>query len=128
MLQAAIECEVAEHVQQHVAELDADGHRLVVGNGSHPARIIQTGCGSIEVKQPRVYDKRVDEMGELLCDFLCALCAFAVRLGFICWRGWVLGINHVFMAARVRVPVGGHLLLNARDFQVAHRRPHRVRA
>ena len=63
MLQRAIEREVAEYVAQHAAELDADGHRLVVRNGSHPRRTIQTGSGSIEVRQPRVNDKRVDENG-----------------------------------------------------------------
>ena len=66
MLQQAIEREVAEYVEQHAAELDADGHRLVVRNGSHPRRTIQTGSGSIEVRQPRVNDKRVDENGERL--------------------------------------------------------------
>jgi putative transposase len=64
MLQSAIEREVAEYVDQHAAEKDADGRRLVVRNGSHPRRVIQTGCGSIEVRQPRVNDKRVDERGE----------------------------------------------------------------
>jgi putative transposase len=64
MLQQAIEGEVAEYVDRHSAEKDADGHRLVVRNGSHPTRMIQTGCGSIEVRQPRVNDKRVDENGE----------------------------------------------------------------
>ena len=64
MLQQAIEREVAAYVEQHAAEKDADGHRLVVRNGSHPTRVIQTGCGSIEVRQPRVNDKRVDENGE----------------------------------------------------------------
>ena len=64
MLQAAIEREVADYIDQHVAEMDADGHRLVVRNGFHPARSIQTGAGSIEVRQPRVKDKRIDENGQ----------------------------------------------------------------
>jgi hypothetical protein len=46
MLQAAIEREVADYIDQHVAQKDADGHRLVVRNGFHPARSIQTGAGS----------------------------------------------------------------------------------
>ena len=42
---------------------DENGHRLVVRNGHHPARKIQSGNGPIEVRQPRVNDKRVDEDG-----------------------------------------------------------------
>ena len=57
LLQKAIECEVAEYIAQHVGELDVAGHRLVVRNGSHPKRVIQTGSGSIEVRQPRVQDE-----------------------------------------------------------------------
>ena len=64
MLQKAIEREVAHYIDQHLSELDADGHRLVVRNGSHPKRSIQTGSGSIEVRQPRVNDRRVNENGE----------------------------------------------------------------
>jgi putative transposase len=66
MLQKAIEREVAEYVEQHAGARDADGRRLVVRNGFHPKRSIQTGSGSIEVRQPRVNDKRVDDNGERL--------------------------------------------------------------
>ena len=66
MLQKAIEREVAEYIDQHASELDADGRRRVVRNGSHPKRVIQTGSGSIEVRQPRVNDKRLDGNGERL--------------------------------------------------------------
>ena len=66
MLQQAIEREVAEYIDQHASERDADQRRLVVRNGFHPRRSIQTGSGSIEIRQPRVKDKRVDENGERL--------------------------------------------------------------
>lgn len=62
-LAAAIEQEVADYIQRHGGALDEQGHRLVVRNGHHPARRIQSGAGSIEVRQPRVNDKRVDESG-----------------------------------------------------------------
>jgi putative transposase len=62
-LQAAIELEVDEYVQRHGRHMDERGHRLVVRNGHHPARKIQSGNGPIEVRQPRVNDKRVDEQG-----------------------------------------------------------------
>ena len=62
-LQVAIEREVEEYVQRHRHHLDEQGHRLVVRNGHHPARKIQSGNGAIEVRQPRVNDKRLDEQG-----------------------------------------------------------------
>ena len=62
-LQSAIEREVQEYIDRHSHHLDDQGHRLVVRNGHHPARTIQSGNGAIEVKAPRVNDKRVDEQG-----------------------------------------------------------------
>ena len=62
-LQAAIEREVQEYIEGNSHHVDEDRHRLVVKNGYHPARQIQTGSGSIEVRQPRVNDKRTDEQG-----------------------------------------------------------------
>ena len=65
-LQAAIEREVEEYVQQNKEHLDDRRRRLVVRNGYHPARAIQSGNGSIEVCQPRVNDRRTDEQGNRL--------------------------------------------------------------
>lgn len=62
-LQSAIEREVAEYIQRNSHHLDAHGHRMVVRNGHHPQRKIQSGNGLIEVRQPRVNDKRVDDQG-----------------------------------------------------------------
>ena len=62
-LQAAIEREVEQYIQGNGHQLDPEGRRLVVRNGHHPARRIQSGNGSIEVRQPRVNDKRTDEQG-----------------------------------------------------------------
>jgi transposase-like protein len=62
-LQQAIEDEVAEYVESHRGELDGAGHRLVVRNGHKPTRTILSGVGPIEVKPPRVNDRRVDENG-----------------------------------------------------------------
>ena len=50
-------------------ELDADGHRLVVGNGRARSRVVATGAGPIEVEAPRVNDKRVDEETGERCRF-----------------------------------------------------------
>jgi putative transposase len=62
-LQSAIEREVEEYLDRNKQHLDENGHRLVVGNGHHPPRKIQSGNGPIEVRQRRVNDKRVDEQG-----------------------------------------------------------------
>jgi putative transposase len=62
-LQAAIEREVQEYIDRHSHHVDEEGHRLVVRNGHHRSRKIQSGNGPIEVHQPRVNDKRLDEQG-----------------------------------------------------------------
>jgi putative transposase len=64
MLASAIENEVAEYIERHAALRDDQGHRLVVRNGRLPARQIQTGLGLVEVQQPRVDDRRINEQGE----------------------------------------------------------------
>jgi transposase-like protein len=62
-LQTAIERELREYIERNRHHVDEEGHRLVVRNGYHPTRTIQSGAGPIEVRQPRVNDKRVDEQG-----------------------------------------------------------------
>ena len=58
LLKEAIENEVERYIQAHQAAVDENGNRLVVRNGHHRKRSIQTGVGTVEVKQPRVRDKR----------------------------------------------------------------------
>jgi putative transposase len=62
-LQKAIEDEVAAYVEAHRHHVDESNHRLVVRNGHKPPRTILSGVGPIEVMQPRVDDRRVDENG-----------------------------------------------------------------
>ena len=62
-LQRAIEDEVAEYLEAAKEARDAAGRRLVVRNGHKPARTVLTGVGPLEVRQPRVDDRRVDEDG-----------------------------------------------------------------
>ncbi|HET6251473.1 MAG TPA: IS256 family transposase [Tepidisphaeraceae bacterium] len=62
-LQKAIEDEVAEYLDAHRQCLDESGHRQVVRNGHKSTRTILSAVGPIEVKQPRVDDRRVDENG-----------------------------------------------------------------
>ncbi len=60
MLAAALQAEVAAYVDAHAGEVDGDGHRLVVRNGHHVARGVTTAAGAVQVRQPRVNDKRTD--------------------------------------------------------------------
>jgi len=62
-LQKAIEDEVADYVNANAHHVDEHNHRLVVRNGHKPPRSILSGVGPIEVKAPRVNDRRVDENG-----------------------------------------------------------------
>ena len=64
MLKAAIEAEVGSYIDAHSGCLDEAGHRQVVRNGHHRSRMIDTGVGPIEVRAPRVDDRRVDADGK----------------------------------------------------------------
>ena len=60
MLAAALKAEVAAYVAAFADQLDENGHRLVVRNGYHQPREVLTAAGAVEVKAPRVNDRRVD--------------------------------------------------------------------
>src|SRR5512132_989108 len=62
MLAAALLAEVAGYVEAHRGEVDGEGRRLVVRNGFHAAREVTTAAGAVRVRQPRVNDKRIDEV------------------------------------------------------------------
>jgi putative transposase len=58
LLAQAIEAEVAAWIVDHAHITDEAGRRQVVRNGHHPERTIQTGLGDVEVRQPKVHDRR----------------------------------------------------------------------
>src|ERR1039457_3758943 len=60
MLAAALEAEVDAYVSSLTHEVDEHGHRLVVRNGHAEPRSLVTGAGPLEVRSPRVDDRRVD--------------------------------------------------------------------
>ncbi len=60
MLAAALQAEVAAYIEAHTGEVDEAGRRLVVRNGFHAVREVMTAAGAVEVRQPRVNDRRVD--------------------------------------------------------------------
>ena len=63
MLQAAIEAEVEQFLEDHSCKRDENGRRLVVRNGHLPAREITTGAGKLEIRQPRARDNDPDKEG-----------------------------------------------------------------
>jgi putative transposase len=60
MLAVALQAEVVAYVEAHADQLDPVGHRLVVRNGYHDPRDVTTAAGAVQVRQPRINDKRVD--------------------------------------------------------------------
>ena len=63
MLAGALEAEVQDYLDSACGERDEHGHALVVRNGHAKEREVLCGAGAVEVKAPRVNDKRVDENG-----------------------------------------------------------------
>jgi putative transposase len=61
MLAAALKFESDAYVEALAHEVDERGHRLVVRNGYAEERMIVTGAGPVEIKAPRVDDRRIDE-------------------------------------------------------------------
>jgi transposase-like protein len=61
MLAAALKAESDAYVDALVDQVDEDGHRLVVRNGHHDPRSVLTAAGAVEVRAPRVNDKRIDQ-------------------------------------------------------------------
>jgi transposase-like protein len=60
MLAEALQAEVEERIARFAEERDERGHRLVVRNGYHEPREVLTSAGAVEVRAPRINDKRVD--------------------------------------------------------------------
>ncbi|WP_199924774.1 transposase, partial [Streptomyces sp. WM6386] len=58
---AALEAEVNQYIAELAAETDEAGRRLVVRNGHHRPRTVVTAAGPVEVRAPRVNDRRIDE-------------------------------------------------------------------
>ncbi len=61
MLAQALQAEVATYLKAAEAERDERGRALVVRNGYHNDRHVVCGAGNIEVRAPRINDRRVDE-------------------------------------------------------------------
>lgn len=57
----ALEAERRAHLEAHTHLLDEDGRRLVVGHGRGRPRQVTTAAGAVEVRAPRVRDRREGE-------------------------------------------------------------------
>jgi hypothetical protein len=67
MLKVALLAERRAYLDAHNDQLDATGKHLVVGNGYARERQVTTGAGMVEVKAPRVDDRRE---GERYCSVI----------------------------------------------------------
>jgi transposase-like protein len=64
MLHETLEAEVDEYIRRHREARDERGRAQVVRNGKAPARQLVTGTGTLEVRAPRIDDRRVDADGQ----------------------------------------------------------------
>lgn len=64
MLREALEAEVDEYIRRHRGERDDRGRAQVVRNGKGAARQLVTGSGTLEVRAPRIDDRRVEADGQ----------------------------------------------------------------
>src|SRR6266852_4254913 len=64
MLMAALKTEADDYVERHRAERDETGRALVVHNGRSQGRKLTLGTGTVELRVPRVNDRRRDEHGQ----------------------------------------------------------------
>ena len=61
VIEALYADEVNQYLNRMASLVNENGNKLVVRNGYHKKRIIQTSCGNIEVKLPRLDDRKADE-------------------------------------------------------------------
>jgi putative transposase len=61
MLAVALEVEVADYIDRHRGLCGERGHALVVRNGRARARKVTMGAGTVEVRAPRVHDRRAGQ-------------------------------------------------------------------
>ena len=61
LLTQALELEVEEVIESQVHSKDEKGHRLVVRNGRGKNRKVTVGSGTLDIRAPRVKDRRPNE-------------------------------------------------------------------
>ena len=63
MLIKALGAEADDYVERHRGERDEHGRALVIRNGRAQPRKLTLGAGTVELRAPRVDDRRRDEQG-----------------------------------------------------------------
>ena len=58
LLMEALNAEVSEYIERHREQRDEAGRALVVRNGSGKSRKVTVGSGTLDIKAPRVNDRR----------------------------------------------------------------------
>lgn len=58
LLQQALEAEIEEHLDRHAELFTQEQHKAVVRNGYAPERRILTGVGPVEVRRPRIDERK----------------------------------------------------------------------
>jgi len=61
LLQAALESEIESHLNAHAHLLDEQGRRTVVRNGYAPERTILSAVGPVQVRRPRLDERKASE-------------------------------------------------------------------
>ena len=64
MLIEVLRAEADDYVERHRGARDEEGHALVVRNGVAQPRKLTLGTGTVELRTPRVNDRRRDEQGQ----------------------------------------------------------------
>lgn len=61
LIESIYEDEVQQFLNRMDSIVDEKGKRLVVRNGYHKERVIQTACGNVKVRLPRIDDRKATE-------------------------------------------------------------------
>ena len=61
LLQQALEAEIEEHLDRHTDLFTQEQHKAVVRNGYAPEPRILTGVGPVEVRRPRIDERKAVE-------------------------------------------------------------------
>lgn len=61
LIESIYKDEVQQFLNKMSSVVDEKGNRLVVKNGYHKERVVQTSCGNIEVRLPRIDDRKATE-------------------------------------------------------------------
>ena len=62
LLQRALEVEIEEHLDRHTDLLTQEHYRAVVRNGHAPERRVLTGVGAVQIRRPRVDERKAVEL------------------------------------------------------------------